>query len=169
MPVNRLLRWDDERIGLRVAVMVPIFVRRFERAFRAEGPVVIPAQGNALGTGGNSYRSSAQRANLSPEEPLARWAGGAGERVPSSPGRCPGLEERPPPWGGKRNKIRNRNSDPKRRHFTSPLLRDGQDVDHCNLKRHVPSATAAGNRRKSSLLPKTRAVKWKPISRRMPP
>ena len=40
---------------------------------RAEGPAVLPAQGNALGIGGIQYRSSAQRANRSTER-LARWA-----------------------------------------------------------------------------------------------
>ena len=51
----------------------------------------------------------AQRANGSlkadREERLARWADGRWRWASLFPGRCPGLEEPPPPWGGRRKTV----------------------------------------------------------------
>ena len=52
-----------------------LFLSRFVRAGSPNGAAVRPAQGNALGTVNHTRRfSTAQRANSSRGEPLARWA-----------------------------------------------------------------------------------------------
>jgi hypothetical protein len=79
--------------------MVSVLIRRFRGDLRAEGPLVRPAQGNALGGRENSSHLSAQRANRSPGERLARWAAHLRYVAIASPGRCPGLGESLPPWG----------------------------------------------------------------------
>jgi hypothetical protein len=59
---------------------------------RAEGPLVLPAQGAALGNGRMSTPHRPNGPTVRSGEPLARWADMRGVWT-SSPGRRPGLEE----------------------------------------------------------------------------
>jgi hypothetical protein len=91
--VRRGLSWGDEsdrsNRGSIASSCVPLGTR-----WPPNGAAVLSAQGNALGTEAPTACLSAQWANCSLGERLARWAGRKGSADHSSPGRCPGLEER---------------------------------------------------------------------------
>ena len=56
---------------------------------RAEGPAVHPARGNALGNEScHSFFPPTQRANRSPQEPLARWVDEPPRLFSASQGRA---------------------------------------------------------------------------------